>query len=743
MANKQLDKIWKMLTRHEKRLREMNVKHLFNKFFKRKFTFETQDRAYNGVSLALCVDTRDPLKQNRVKFFNPVESIPLTGSKLSIADDATTPSAVTKISQLDWAWPVSSMGGFDDCGLTWVPPAGSMLVIAYMHSDPGMVFYLGSTWYRDKGPIMHDNWDYQIPEYYKLSEGHRAGYMVGQNDESQVFPPWNNDNYQGYDIDGIVDQELTPDAFYKTTWPHVYGFTTPEKHRIKMDDGDPKCNRRYKRLEILSSMGHLFLMKDDPYNNCAAWMNPQCGNVYTDVVPQSCSISMTVYGAPPGISGIADPAISNIVTFSVIPQFYCPQGPQDCPNNESPSTTAEQEYLLNDLNFCPSRTPYPSVSLPDIPDCLDGIIDGLTDICFNFNNTPNNKYQKHRQECFPYLASDCALNQSGIQIRSRSGATWVADDSVEEPRGRPQWEVAQQPFDMDGCTGLFRGRTYWKSATGHYIEMADLENQPQLRSVRNGINLVTACGNSICMNDETLAGCIAGPSRGIHIRSTANHTLDFCDNTNQQCSDPRVGCAKTGAYAKKAFIKLRSGYGLSLIMADNNDQQKTDQQYIQLMSPQKDNLTRGPHVLQMQEIADGPGQVFLRSGGDYIVYSYDQFVEVVGEEKDNPSDKLEFISNNKIVSVSNVYYNRCKTCVFWADDYIFLLAGRDIPPDENNVEVGNGQPTIYPVCVAFQAIPEYVSAVTGIKASEHVFASALLEPVDSCEGISSNTGEST
>ena len=727
MLTDQLTEIWRMLNRHEKRLQEENFQKMFMKFFKRKLSWSTTQRTYTGCTLALCVDTRDPFKQNRVRFFSPVTDIPLSGSNTSIANDGSPPSQVTKINQLDWAWPVSAMGGFDDCGCTWVPPAGSMLVIIYLHSNPNMAFYFGTTWYRNKGPIMHDNWDYQIPEYYKISEGHRSGYMVGANNESQVFPPWNTDNYQGFDLDGQVDVETSPDASTKTTWPHVYGFTTPEKARFKIDDGDPKCNRRYKRTEILSSMGHLFLMKDDPYNACGSWMNPQCVKNYTDVQPYNCTVSLVVYPN-------ADQAISNIISFDIIPVMSCDQGPSYCLVSETPSTTVEQEYLLNSANFCPSRTPFPSISLPNIPDdCLNGMIDGLTDICFNFNNVPKNKYQKHRQECFPYYISDCGLPQSGVQIRSRSGVSWVADDSVEEPRERPEWERTLKPFDMDGCTGNFRGRTYWKSATGHYIEMADLENQPQLRSVRNGINLVTACGNEICMNDETLPGCIAGDNRGIHIKSTANHTIDLCDAGNNQCSEPRVGCAQTGAYAKKAFIRLRTGYGLSIIMADNNSQTETDQQYIQIMSPQTDNLVRGPHVLQMQEIANGPGQVFLRSGGDYIVYSYDQFVEVVGEEKDNPSDKLEFISQNKIVSVRNVYYNRAQTHVFWADDYILLLAGRDIP----NGPVGQGNPTIYPVCVAYAPIPEYISAVSGIKASEHVFASALLEPPDQCDGIAS------
>jgi len=739
MIKESLEKVWKMLNRHEQRLKEMNYQDQFEALFNRKFNILQQMNSAYGVHLALCVDTRDPFKQNRVKFFSPVLHTPLLYSNLGLSSSGTGPSQVTKISELEWAWPISSMGGFDDCGLNWVPPPGSMLAIMFLNGDLNQAYYIGTTWYRDKGPIQHDNWNYQIPEYYKVFEGHRQGYMVGKNDESQVFPPQNTDNYQGFDVDGNIDVEVNPDPSILTTYPHIYSINSPEKHRVILDDGDPKCNRRWKRLEIISSMGNLFLMKDDPYHHCGEWLNPQCFIPAVDIIPEVCQISITTYIVPS--TDALGGAISNIITFEPQgSQYPCAQGPDNCPRlggddgGGLPDYTLDQEYLGTEF-LCPSKTPFPEVVLPKIPeDCLNGIINGLTDICFTFNNAGKNKYMKHRQQCFPYYCQDCGLLQSGIQIRSRSGATLVMDDSVEEPRERTEWERTLKEFDMDGCTGNFKGRTYWKSATGHYIEMADIEVQPSLRSERNGINIVTACGNKICLNDHTKPGCIAGELRGIHIESTSKHQIDLCDNTNKQCSDIRRGCEKGGPYAKKAFVRIRSGYGLTMTFADADDQIKTDQQYIQIMSPQRDNLIRGPHVFHMQEKADGPGQVFLRAGGDYIVYSYDQFVEVVGEEKDNPSDKMEFISRNKLVSVRNVYYNKSGTHVFWADDYIFLLAGRDI----GNGPVGKGDPVIYPVCVAYEQIPEYVSHVTGIKASEHVFASALKEP-EECEGIASDS----
>jgi Type VI secretion system/phage-baseplate injector OB domain len=736
----QFDKIYELLGRHEDRLKKINFQKQFKKYFKKKLNFARQSNAYKSIHLALCVDTDDPLKQNRVRYFSPVLHIPLKYSTRGLPGGAQGPSEVTTIEQLDWAWPCSAMGGFDDCGLSWVPPVGSMLCLLFLHGDSGMAFYTGTTWYRDKGPIQHDNWNYHIPEYYKTWEGHRSGYMVGPNDESQVFPSNNTSNYQGYDIDSNEDSDLEPDASTKTTTPHEYTITTPDKHRVILDDGDPSCNRRDKRIEIISSMGGSFLIKDDPYHRCGNWLNPNCFISYTDVIPSVCAVSMTIYTDP----------INNIISFTpVLVPFPCDQGPENCNRiPDTPSLTLDQEYygsgtatidergvvsITNREDWCPSKTPFPDTILPNIPqDCLNGIITGLTDFCFTFNNMGTNKYQKHRHQCFPYLLQDCGLPQSGIQIRARSGSKIVFDDSVEEPRERPEWERTLKPFDMDGCTGNFRGRTYWQEATGAYIEMVGYEDQPKLRGARNGINIVDATGNQISLNSQTLPGCVAGPLRGMHFKSSANHTLDFCDDGNRQCSGDRSGCAKTGPYAKNAFVKLRSGYGIGVTLFDG-DQTKTDQQYFQIMSPQKDNLTRGPHVLHMQETANGPGQVFLRAGGDYIVYSYDKFVEVVGVEKDNPADKMEFISRHKLVSVKDVYYNRCGTGVFWADDYIFLLAGKGC----DGVD-GSEQPCVYPVVVAFQQIPEYVSAVTGLKASEHVFASAIKEPDDPCEGIASD-----
>jgi hypothetical protein len=144
------ENIYELLKRHETRLKEMNFKDNFNKLFKRKMSFLTQKNNFRGMHLALCVDTRDPLKQNRVKWFSPVIHTGLKYSQKALYTGQPGESQATKVDDLDWAWPISSMGGFDDCGLNWVPPPGSMLCLTFLHDDPQMVFYIGTTWYRIK-----------------------------------------------------------------------------------------------------------------------------------------------------------------------------------------------------------------------------------------------------------------------------------------------------------------------------------------------------------------------------------------------------------------------------------------------------------------------------------------------------------------------------------------------------------------------------------------------------------------
>lgn len=886
-----MDDIWKILQKHESGLRKLLGKKRKRKPARRP---QLEDDTYNGVHLALCIDTRDPYKQGRVRYYSPILSLPNV-----------------QIDTLAWAWPISSMGGFDDSGLTWVPPAGSTLCLLFQNGSPNAAFYVGTTWQKNRGAIGVRNWGVPIDEFHRLYDGNRGGYMVGANDESQVLPPWNTDNYQGFDL-GNADAENLINATLKTTWPHQFGFTTTEKHRWKADDGDPKCNYRWKRLEIISSTGQLFLMKDDPYHPTGEWLNPSCGHqeeveepyICTDtyfcqweiidaiIDPDSGEITIEIapFEAPTGCvaSCLGTPAPDSLIAISGIPGiigaegvwsvaggtnfvlegsvgeyedegFYlnpenpiyaisvdengfaeiacpseCDQGADltECPVTETTadatgfrtggisdiiitigqptliittdihdltsgarltligilgvddingswtvtvvssssftldgsdtipnpptgtgykgggiwSITVQNEYLGTEGHCLSHNGPANKTVAPDDPlnpmsikqryDALklghcSTLIDALNDCMVGSSTTGlnigKNKYHKHRQECAPYLSGKGALDQQGIQLLSRSGHTWVAHDAVEEPRGIPNWELALKPYDMDGCTGVYKGRTFWESSTHHVIELNDEESQPNVRSNKNGIFLRSACGNSIGLSDHSKPDCRAGETRGIHIRSTAKHTFDMVDDGNQQCSKNRKGCGKPTARANKAYVRLRSGYGITLTMNDANSQTKTDQQYFQIMSPQTDNKERGPHILHMQEQPTGPGQVFLRAGGDFIIHSYDNLVEVVGVSNNahdtHLSNKLEFVSNRKIVSVGDYYYSTAKTHLFWSDDYIFLLAGSDCKELNEDGDTITG-PCVYPVVVACQAIPEYITQQYGIKASERVFASA-------------------
>ena len=96
---------------------------------KRRFKARNAPNVMYGLTRALCIETVDPWKENRVRFYHPV------------LHDPDSP-----ILSLPFASPVSSMGGFDDCGLSWVPPAGSTLIIFFEGGSLESAFYLGTTW---------------------------------------------------------------------------------------------------------------------------------------------------------------------------------------------------------------------------------------------------------------------------------------------------------------------------------------------------------------------------------------------------------------------------------------------------------------------------------------------------------------------------------------------------------------------------------------------------------------------
>lgn len=670
---------------------ELKIKNLESRFGKMRYETKgvvqsalndgtkvfIQEETLHGIYLAYCIDTVDVWKANRIRIFCPLIHNPSR-----------------PIKEFPWAYPISAMGGIDDSGLNWVPPAGSMVAIVFEKGDRGSPYYLGTIWYRDKGPTGRENWLYKNIDEYKnvyaknslSGNPGRTGYLVGKDDESQVLPPWNTESYNGFDINSEVDFSNNVDAQRKITYPHIYGFKTPEKHMLKMVDGDAKCNRRWKRMELMSSCGNWLMFKDDHLHYGGQWSHTSCGAVEGDVNSQCGTIVSLSRGTTIDTTG------GNGTNYRTIQSP--PKEKVECEGKNS-----NKKIIGGHPNTGGPASKYPKGQVGDNP------------------------YFKHANECRPYKGpqtpqnNKCDLPQSGVQIMSISGHTLVMDDSVEEPSGKMHWDRSTKPFDF-GCNNTFTGRLYIKSTTGHVIEINDSEtsgSKTPTRGENNYIKLLTASGNKVELNDHTITPCTAGSKRGIHLQSTSNHTFDMCDEANQQCSPRRKEGGEIKSLAKRGYVRLRSGYGLELLMKDDYSQEETQQQYIQLLSPRKTSEgSCGPHLFRMQESKNSDGSfVFTRSGGKYIISTCDDSVEIVGDPEKNPSDKVEVVSRLKVVSTRDYYVNVTKKShVFIADDKILLLAGKDCPPKNNDPGC---VPCLGPVLV-------YVNGC--IRLSDRVFASS-------------------
>ena len=661
---------------------------------KTRFPPKRQEFVLQCMSRAMCIETVDPLKENRVRFYHPLLHHPKT-----------------PILALPFARPVSAMGGFDDCGLNWVPPAGSTLHLFFDMGNRELAFYIGTSWFRDRGPGGSKH-PFPSREWEAVSKGHRKGYLVGPDDESQVFPPWNTESHNGGDIDSIKEFTDDPEEQKRTTYPNIYGFKTPEKHMLKLVDGNAKCNRRWKRIEMQSGCGNWFIMKDDHLHHGGQWVHPTCvpgGSV--DICSEHTS---------------KDPYFTDFHGRPIEKQSLCKP---DC----SGSSNTSCEAIIGGHPSTPVNPPEKPTKYVN-------------------SNQGKNKFYKHRNECRAYKGpgtpqnNKCDLPQSGIQMLSISGHTLVFDDSVEEPRGKPVWERSMEDFDF-GCNNKYLGRMYIKSATGHLFTMSDVEEQSNLRGDQNYIQLKTATGNKFEMNDHTIGSgsdtCTpcppnyAGEKRGIHLQSTSNHVINMVDHMNLQCGP----CRKEGGVptnnATKAYIQIKSGYGLEMRYNDDSSQRETQKQWIQITHPQCAgdpnkaggdkgcNVERGPHFLRFQGRPRGQaGVIFLRAGGHAIRSTYDMDIVLVGDKEKNPSDKFTYVSRKHIRASEDVDFRYSgKQHVFFAEDKILLLAGRDCPPPPGKRCKG---PCMYPVIIARCPV---ICPLTGIthwteKAiSERVFAS--------------------
>jgi len=659
-----------------------NLGTIVQSTFAKSYSFISQDSTLTGMYTALVVDTFDVYKQNRIRYFNPILINPLQSSDLQQS---------VSITSLPWAFSISTLGGFDDSGSNWIPPAGSTVCLIFENGNRRSAYYLGTTWSRNRGKD-GSSLGVPVPEFDLLYQGRGENYLVGPTDGSQVFPPWNTESYNGYDITSIQDVESNIDYLKRGTFPNIYGMKTPEKHMIKMVDGDGKCNRKWKRMELMSGCGNWMIFKDDHLHYCGQWSHPSEGaregdaNCYTDVT-NTFQTDVTEEASQANSFNVGQP----IPTENI--------------------NTALYDYERDVIEFGFPNSKETPADFPKPVKCEDGknytggqnVIGGAPDTPYTKSQKGSNPFFKAKNECRPIRGvgtpqnNKCDLPQSGIQLLSISGHTFVMDDSVEQPTGTPNWQRSLKDFDF-GCSDLYLGRTYWKSCTGHVISMNDVEQPSTVRTAENGIKFKTALGNEISLCDETMSSCpgIGGPTRGISMNSTSNHVFKMIDEGVFQQS---MQCRKDGnvpeSNADKAYVQLRSGYGLELYMSDRDSQKETKSQFIRINAPQTDNKERGPHTLEMQETPVGRGYVFLRAGGNYLTYSYDSHYEIVGDSKNNPADKLSMVTKDRVSITSNYDYR--------VNDYFFnaskkrayLLGGLGDCQDNN----GGDTYCIYPIIV--------------------------------------------
>lgn len=560
-----------------------NTKKIVKSVIKKNWNIPVQTKTIFGFRLCLCVDTKDPQGEGRIRFFHPA---------MSELDD--------QVSALPWAKPISSLGGFDDAGSFFVPPAGSMVAITFENGDVAAPYYMGTVWTRTKGKAGR-YWGKAVPEYDKYHRGKRTGYLVGRDDDLQNLPPSNTEFYNNYDFDTEVDFENDPTAKKRITIPSGGIIKTPQKHRIKMYDGHYDCNNRWKRMEMVSGDGNGIIFKDDHLHPFGQWMNPQCG----------------------GDGG--------------------------------------------DLSGCTDDEGNPI----EKPECLDP----------SNQPTSSNQYYKRHEECI--MADKIKLDQSGYAIFSRSGNLFIADDSVVEPTGKPGWERCMEPFNY-GCQNIFQGKMFLQSAHGQLLELNDIEDAATVRGEKNRILLKSTTGNRIELNDHTTQGGVAGSKRGVTIESSSTHKLEMIDDENDQSVPIRKGGGIPVANSKKARVLLKSGYGLQFLMRDDNSQKSTQQQFIEIMAPQKDNA-RGPHILRFQERVGTEGLVYLRVGGIYYRTTTKHSLEMVGEEDYKPAFKYTKVKGSTVLDSDEMYVNLSDTAVIMAKKYALLGAGQDCVAEDGTL----------------------------------------------------------
>lgn len=611
-------KLQKEIISLKKQIRDMNRNFTkkINKHMINVMKDGTQSIVYNGLYTATCTGTADPQGKGRVQYYDPIND-----------KENQDPS------KLSWADQISAFGGFDDSGSFWVPPAGSTIALMFKDGDPEAAYYLGTVQpsYRGEQSNNPVNFGFPIPEWEKLWNNKRIGYLIGGNDGKQSYHPWNTENYNGNDILSQTEFETDPIAQFQRTYPNIYGMKTPNKNGIKLVDGNPKCNNRWGRIEIRSSNNNVFLLKDDLFHPAGQWASTKCGTS-----TQNAATCNDASGNPLE------------KTLCCLCKDQNCTGGATCPGNPTDGSRFQNPYYKR------------------------------MEECFPYMGPPTPQQNQ------------ITLPQTGIALQSRSGMQFCMDDSVESPTLDPTQPNWLQQFGF-GCTDKFLGKMWLLSATGHKIELNDSEDQSQFRGANNGIIIKTAAGVTINLNDQQNPGNTAGPNSGVTIQSRSNHELKMSDNGNQQTLVARKEGGVPVAAASNAYIQLRSGYGTTVRLDDAFSQGERSQQKLVLYVPSIPSSPVGPIIqsgttnnredhLLLMDVAPNSTKVVLRSGGILLTSSLLDSVESIGEEK-------PIVVANKVVNVSkgsilqscsdNYVVNSDKTLII-SKQYIILASGPEI-----------------------------------------------------------------
>lgn len=603
-----------------------NIQNAITSDTKRRLRLQAQSQAVYGMQMCLCVATDDPLARGRIRIYHPVFD-----------------EEKTNVKALQWANPISALGGFDDSGCIWPPPAGSRVAVVYQNGNVNDPYYLGTVWDGHRGSSgQHMPYWFNYPymeEFNCLYEDRRGGYNFDDNTGDQVSPPWNTDSYNKYDWDTTSQFYLNEAERELATFPNYYGMKTPGKLWTKYVDGDPKCNRKGRRLEVATARGGGIIFKDDHLHPMQQFAYDPSASLLScvDEYPSCSDGAVPQAGRPLNACGFFETTVEDGDTGCGVSEKY---STLSTANSGNPFHKRSEELRI-----------YKGVNTPQ-----------------------NNK---------------CDLPQSGVWIGSPAGAQIIFDDSVNQPFGIPDWDL---DFNF-GCDNIFKGKSHIKSATGHLLELNDKEEFAEVRGEDNGFYLRTATGNYIRGSDHVVKvgnSCecppnYAGPLNGLSMGTIASHQFVMSNHKLKKCGETRKeGQVLTLADERgfDGYVLLKTGYGLQILMADKDIQTETQDQFIQLLAPQTDNTERGPHMMVMQEQKSGPGFIILRAGGVLYTNTYDESIEVVGDEEDNPSSKFTFVTDNYLNDSKGYYFNHADNHFFFSENYIFLMAGKDCATEE-------------------------------------------------------------